>query len=333
MESRQVAKSPATRGLHDDLKDAQLDLKDACYTVPVHHKHRRYLRFIFQCEFRSLPFGLSSASRAFTKMLKPVAALLRSQGVRVVLYLDDILILQNLGFTVKREKCSAQLCAITTIAKEVLKFQETSFQMLLTLLGRMNHASQTGLLLAPLYYRSLQRDHIEAMHSSTNPSQSLKIALSPTSLEELRWWVSPITQNFNGQPLQTPPIEMTVSTDTSLLGWGATWPETTIGGPWLPLEAQAHINLLELKVTYLALSALFKSSTPVPQHVLLQMDNSTAVAYVNKRGDTITHLIDATTDLLAVVLSAGSWITAKHIPGTSNEIVDTASRDFNNHFE
>lgn len=52
MESRQVAKSPATRGLHDDLKDAQLDLKDACYTVPVHHKHRRYLH--------SSPFGLSS---------------------------------------------------------------------------------------------------------------------------------------------------------------------------------------------------------------------------------------------------------------------------------
>ena len=108
----------------------KLDLKDAYYTIPAHHKHRyrRYLQFIFQdklYEFRCLPFGLSSAPRGFTKMLKPVAALLRSQGVRVVFYLDDILLLhqskdeqwklfhqvldllQSLGFTVKREKCSA----------------------------------------------------------------------------------------------------------------------------------------------------------------------------------------------------------------------------------
>ena len=58
-------------------------------------------------------------------MLKPMAAILRSQGIRVGFYLDDILLLhqskdhlwklfyqvldllQNPGLTVKREKCSA----------------------------------------------------------------------------------------------------------------------------------------------------------------------------------------------------------------------------------
>ena len=124
MESLQIAKNLIQPG--DFLM--KLDLKDAYYTVPVHQEHRRYLCFRYQgtlYEFCCLPFGLSSAPRAFTKLLKPVATLLRSVGIRIVIYLDDILLLhqdqeelgkifdkvlellQNLGLTIKQEKCSS----------------------------------------------------------------------------------------------------------------------------------------------------------------------------------------------------------------------------------
>ncbi|KAI8518767.1 hypothetical protein Bbelb_020240 [Branchiostoma belcheri] len=69
------------------------DLKDAYFTVPIFHNHRKYLRFIWKdslYEFAVLPFGLSSAPRVFTKILKPIAAQLRALGVRLVIYLDDI---------------------------------------------------------------------------------------------------------------------------------------------------------------------------------------------------------------------------------------------------
>ena len=105
-------------------------------------------------------------------------------------------------------------------------------------------------------------------------------------LKELHWWSSPDIHAFKGHPLQTPPFDMMISTDASLIGWGATWPGTTIGCQWLPQEAQSHINLLELKAAYLALQAFFKSQHPTPKHVLIQMDNTMAVAYVNKRGGT-----------------------------------------------
>ena len=36
-----------------------------------------------------LPFGLSSACYAFTKLLRPLIGYWRGQGLRVVLYLDD----------------------------------------------------------------------------------------------------------------------------------------------------------------------------------------------------------------------------------------------------
>ena len=40
-----------------------------------------------------LPFGLSCAPRTFTKLMKLVVALLRETGIRLIVYLDDILIL------------------------------------------------------------------------------------------------------------------------------------------------------------------------------------------------------------------------------------------------
>ena len=46
-------------------------------------------------EFQCLPFGLSSAPHVFTKLLKPVVALLRRQGICCIIFLDDLLIMKQ----------------------------------------------------------------------------------------------------------------------------------------------------------------------------------------------------------------------------------------------
>ena len=74
---------------------ATIDLKDAYYSVPIHHSFRRYLKFKWMgqlWQYKALPNGLSSAPRLFTKLLKPALALLRAQKHIVMAYLDDILI-------------------------------------------------------------------------------------------------------------------------------------------------------------------------------------------------------------------------------------------------
>ena len=58
----------------------KIDLKDAYLTVPVWKDHQKYLRSLWQesmFEFVCLPFGLATASRVFTKLLKPVVGALR----------------------------------------------------------------------------------------------------------------------------------------------------------------------------------------------------------------------------------------------------------------
>ena len=76
----------------------KLDLRDAYLTVPVNKRTRIYLRFIWRgvlYQFTCLPFGLSSSGRIFTKAMKPMRVLLRAMGIRLLIFLDDILIMAN----------------------------------------------------------------------------------------------------------------------------------------------------------------------------------------------------------------------------------------------
>ena len=103
----------------------KVDLKDAYFTVPIDPGHQQYLRFMLDKEsyqFTCLPFGLSCAPRTFIRVMKPVMILLRSWGVRIIIYIDDMLILaetseqasqhletllgilQSLGFIINQEK-------------------------------------------------------------------------------------------------------------------------------------------------------------------------------------------------------------------------------------
>lgn len=75
-----------------------IDLQDAYYVVPIKNSDRKFLRFSFQgklFEFTCLPFGLSTAPYTFTKLLKPVISYLRNLGYTSVIYLDDVLLIEN----------------------------------------------------------------------------------------------------------------------------------------------------------------------------------------------------------------------------------------------
>ena len=67
-----------------------IDIRDAYLHVPMHQAVRKYLRFVVNkqvYQFTCLPFGLATSPREFTKLLQPVVALLRQQGVKLHVYL------------------------------------------------------------------------------------------------------------------------------------------------------------------------------------------------------------------------------------------------------
>lgn len=360
----------------------KLDLKNAYYSVPIAEDHKKYLRFQFQevtYEYQCLPFGLSSAPRAFTKLLKPVIAILRSSGIRVVIYLDDLLILHhnpaelrkifqlvttlltNLGFIINLEKCSPsptqaivflgasldskkmtiavphdKLHSLQTECRDIQKRQGCSMVELSALLGRMNQTARIGIWKAPLYYRALQRLYIAALHKNGRFTRSkhFQIPLTQQASKELEWWSSNQLTQHNQMTLTLPPFDMIISTDASKRGWGASFMEQKTGGQWTKQEARAHINVLELKAAYLAIQAVVKNTSSHPRHIQLLMDNTTAVAYINKRGGTRSpSLASLALEIWTFCLSHQTWVTARHVAGVTNIEADFASRNFNNRTE
>ena len=94
MEGIQALKSLIKKG--DYM--VKLDLKDAYFSLPIHKAFRKYLRFAWKgkiYEYQVLGFGLAVGPRYFTKTLKPVIAFLRRLGIRIVIYLDDMILLNQ----------------------------------------------------------------------------------------------------------------------------------------------------------------------------------------------------------------------------------------------
>ena len=66
--------------------------------------------------------------------------------------------------------------------------------------------------------------------------------------------------------------------------------------------------------------------------VLLQLDNTTAVAYINNLGGTVSpQLTGIARSLWMWALQRDIMLTAQHIPGTSNCVADVESRTIRDH--
>ena len=101
-------------------------------------------------------------------------------------------------------------------------------------------------------------------------------------------------------------------------------------GQWSILEAHNHINYLEVLAALYALQAFVPNLQDV--HVRLKLDNSTAVAYINKMGGIKSLSLNS--------LSRTLWewernilISAQHIPGKENLVADSLSREFSSNLE
>ena len=353
--------------IHSSDYMGRLDLKDAYLTVPVAKPHRRYLRFQWgdrSFEFQTLPFGLASAPRVFTKLLRPVAARMRRKGIRLLIYLDDILVMARGEVTLRRHLAEvvetlSGLGFVINLKKSLfnptqdidfLGFRVDSRTMMLTLpqekvekikkecqhtlnqnsMSARKLAHLIGLLTstspainpAPLHYRALQRNKNVALRNTGGYDCPVK--LLPEAREDLIWWVEKLPQ-WNGRNIIPPTPEVVLTSDASREGWGATYQESQTGGMWMTEERRLHINVLELKAAFLALQLFVTHRRRT--HVLIRIDNTTAIAYLNKKGGTHSRVLS---DLAVLVwewcLSRQITLQAEHIPGRENTDADRESR-------
>ncbi|XP_065195411.1 uncharacterized protein LOC135826738 [Sycon ciliatum] len=346
----------------------KVDLTDAYLSMPVHPTLRRFLTVQWQSrqyQFAAVPFGLASAPRQFTKLLHPVITCLRQQGVRLVVYLDDILIMAGsyqealqhvanlihlllaLGFQVNFSKSELQPVQVV----EFLGFQVSSIAMTLELPTDKVHrtlttcrsliaqrqstvrrlASILGLLssAAPaILPTNLHLSGLESVRASALRRQvpwEETVPLCAAALEDLSWWLQHL-EEVNGRSIPLPVPDLVMQTDAaSTVGWGAVCGHRHASGLWTVAEKHIHINCLELRAAFFGLQSLAKDLRSA--HVIIEIDNQAAVWCINKmRSTTSPELNSEAQQLWQWCLEKDITIRAEYRPGELNVEADFWSR-------
>ncbi len=273
-----------------------IDLKDAYFHIQVVQRHRRFLRFAFggkAYQYKVLPFGLALAPRTFTKCIDAALAPLRLQGIRVLNYLDDWLILAHSRELVSRHRDIVlghiHSLGLRMNAKKsvLLPSQRTVF------LGVCLDSVQMQARLAPARIPDLTACLARfklGHHVSVGTCRRLLRLMAaaspvlPLGLLHMRpflWWMKelrlhptvPATRLIRVSHSCCRPLLMwrdpvflrsgvrmgaihrrhMITTDASMTGWGAVFEGRPASGEWKEEFLSWHINCLELRAVFLAL--------------------------------------------------------------------------------
>ena len=344
-----------------------IDIQDAYLHVPMARSVRKYLRFMVNgrvYQFTCLPFGLATSPREFTKLLRPVVQLLRLQGIKLHVYLDDWLIrassavqarthadlvlqvLQHLGWVINFSKSDLvpsqqfdfigmqfNTCAYTVapLPKMRVKIQNT-----------LDHWRSHPLISARDLHRLLG---MLTFMATLVPRGRLRLRpiqwwASEIWCQEMGFWSDRISVTptilhqvawwaspavLQGVSLSALETEITLFTDASSHGWGAQLGSRTLQGTWSSQQASQHINLLEMEAVFLSVTRFLPQLKS--RVVRLMCDNAVVVLYINKEGGTKSfRLTRLTIRLLKFCDRKGIRLVPVHLPGSRNIQADALSR-------
>lgn len=363
----------ACKLMSKDCYMASIDLKEAYFSVPIAEQSKKYLRFKFGkflYQFNALPYGLCTAPYVFTKLLKPVSTFLRNQDIILTNYLDDSLyfndskngckgdidtackLLQDLGFIINKEKSifsPSQTCRYLgfilnstdlslsvphdkqiNILEKINTFKQKTYckiREFAQLIGMLN-SNCPAIPYGWLYTKVLERQkYLALLKSDDNYEKNMSICQEIKT--ELVWWQNNIQRS---NPIKQYDFQLEIHTDASTTGWGAVCNLKKASGSWSRSEQNYHINYLELKAALLGLQCYTKEIYNC--EILLRIDNTTAIAYINKMGGIqFPHLNDITKEIWQWCENRNIWVYASYINTKDNFEADRESRKVNIEWE
>ena len=349
-----------------------IDLCDAYLMILIHPSFWRYLCFDWlglRYHYRCMPFGLTSSPRIFTKIFKQVLTFLRSRGLRISAFFDDILLvassiellLEHLHFTMLTLKSLGFLPhpekSMLTPSQSInhLGFQLNSIDFTLSVpedkvagLKTLCRKTVSGLVKLRFLnkilgtienfriafpYAALHYRGIQkdvALYISRRYKWDDSIILSERAVHDINWWLQcPMTLTPKSLEPFLPSI--TLTTDSSENGWGGISSNgKEVSGFWSKEECSFHINILETKAVILAFRSLFRNISNVS--ILIRSDNTTTVAYINNMGGVKSQKVTKLIiELYEFCIEKGFRIQATHLSGRLNVQADALSRRSRDH--
>ena len=291
-----------------------IDLSDAYLHIPVNPKYWKYLVFQIgnrRFQFMVLPFGLNTAPRVFSEVMKALKRWARLNGMLLFQYLDDWLLLhlvtqtltshtmqlvqrcQRLGLLVnhaKSEMVPTQEivflggdylnCATGMIYPTQARFRAICDKVALgTVQGSTLAARTPGSDREDSTVRSAPLQDAAALvqFQPEQRNQALSEGVHPLSgAENILWWIDPVNV-LKGVAINRSAPSVHIQTDASTTGINCQG--QILSGHWSQQEALDHINFLEMRTVLIACHRLLhrvKGKT-----VLFLIDNQT-VSYIQK---------------------------------------------------
>lgn len=346
----------------------KIDLKDAYHSVSLSPRAKQHLGFkskgrVYQ--FQVLPFGLTSAPRMFTKLMTAAVKPLREEGIRLVFYLDDILImgrteeetrssmgrtvdvLKSLGFTINEKKSittptqemtflgmalDSRSMKISVPKEKIRKLKSELKKALAAKKLKMRKlAALAGLLTAtaagfePCYINQRFIQANMILFQKRGYSWDSEIPILRRSKEELLWW-SRRLEELNGRPLlEAQETPIHVFTDASLSGWGYYSDSFSGAGFWNQRDQGMSSNFRELKTVKIMLEREGKRLSN--KSLILHSDNTTTISQIVRQSNPRhPKLIKLAKKIWKILLEKRIRLKAIHIKGEENREADLLSR-------
>ena len=344
-----------------------IDLSDAYLHIPIHPVFWQYL--VFQVgnkryQFMVLPFGLNTAPRVFSAVMKALKKWARRHGILLFQYLDDWLLLHLLTAVLNEHTLAlTKQCTRLGLLVNFDKSETTPTQSIVFLGDHLDFASGfifptqerflaicdkialvtrservpfktvhslLGLLAATEKIVPFGRIHYRMLlrfcsfHISNKIKRWTPVHVHSAVLNDLLWWIDPLNV-MKGLSMTRRQPDLQVQTDASTTGWGISVRGQIVSGHWSLTEQRSHINVLEMKTVLIAFQRLMHLFQN--RAILFLIDNQTVVSYLQKQGGTKSlELLELTAQILNLAESNNVHVLAQHIKGSMNVVADLASR-------
>ena len=347
-----------------------IDLQDAYLHVPIVKHHRQFLHFVWHnvpYQWRVLPFGLATAPRVFTSLTKSILFLCLRKGLRIVIYLDDILVLVHSKWAGIRARLF--LCSLLVRLGLHINFSKSDLclSQSFTFLGLCWDTVHMSVSLPPDKLADIQQLALSLLHTPhvtvckvmsflgkanfcinghsqlwrlcrVIQSDMLSVYHSPTHLFSCVHF-SPLSLcqldrlanlQQSSVPLQFPLPDVVIATDATPTRWAFYFQ-----GFGLPLSISGTWSG-SLSRAHIALQELQAVSVMLHRMafclsgrvVALHLDNSTAKAYLCNQGGTVSPFLSRLAcRILSLTDKHGITLLPAYIPTHLNVEADFLSRD------
>lgn len=241
-----------------------IDIKSAFNHVPIHKDYRRFFRFVgpdgHLYEFQSMNFGSSVAPATWHRLFSRVIGTLRSMGIRVCFFMDDMKVLAStramarehgdivcryltaFGFLINLPKSNLEPTQLPRYLGLLWDLNRMTVSLPKERIRNIKKAARQVLATSSIARIQRLMGHVEAarmifqqarMHSfefiaqtahmiSTDAPRDTIVPLSDDALTQVKWWIRNAS-HFNQVPIKGAPAAPIVdlTTDASPSGWGA----------------------------------------------------------------------------------------------------------------